>query len=86
MLSNQASIVLAPFVATVVINIILFYTRENATGLTTPHFLLACLSAIMLLSYQVLQVFSALPSYAPIAYGVVGACLLIGSLVMIWRW
>lgn len=83
-MSNALTIVLVPFVAAAVFNIILFYTRENASSLLAPHFLLACLSALMLASYQVLRVFDVLPGFAPLAYGIAGMCLLIGTILM-WR-
>jgi len=84
-MSSSATLILAPFIAAFLVFVFHFYGREGAVSVTAPSFLLAGLTSVLALAYLGLGVFGVLPAYGPILFGILGAALLILSIIRMFR-
>nr|WP_294511336.1 hypothetical protein [uncultured Rhodopila sp.] len=70
------SILLLPFVTAFVIFVFRFYTREGASSLAKPSFLMALATSLTALLFIALNVLKILPPYGAVGFALVGLALL----------
>jgi quinol-cytochrome oxidoreductase complex cytochrome b subunit len=75
-MTNTTTIPLIPFVLAFLVFVFRFYSRESASSIKNPSFMLAILTVLIAGSYLVLGVAASLPPYSTIGYIVVGLILL----------
>jgi hypothetical protein len=75
-MTNTTSFLLAPFILAFLVFVFRFYSRENASSIKNPSFMLAILTVLIAFSYLILGVTTMLPPYSTIVYLVIGLILL----------
>ena len=80
-MSQSSTIVLLPFIAAIIIFILVFYGRERATSLTSHTFLSAAGSVIVLASYLLLRVVDLASFTVTVVYAAIGVAVFIWALV-----
>lgn len=84
-MSNSATVILAPFVVAFLVFVFRFYTREGASSIANPTFLLAIVTVIFAFAFLGLGVFGMLPAYGTIAFGILGVALMILAIVRMFQ-
>jgi hypothetical protein len=75
-MSDLSTIVLVPFFFAFLIFVMRFYSRESASSMTKPSFLLAVGTMLSAGAFLLLRVLDIMPSYGPVAFGGLGLILL----------
>jgi quinol-cytochrome oxidoreductase complex cytochrome b subunit len=75
-MTNTTTFLLVPFILAFLVFVFRFYSRESASSIMNPSFLLAILTVLIAFSYLILGVTGVLPPYSTIGYLVVGLILL----------
>lgn len=75
-MTNSPTIILLPFIVAFLAFVLRFYSRESASSITNPSFLLALVTMLAAGTYLILQVTEMLPPYSTIGFGLVGLALL----------
>jgi hypothetical protein len=75
-MSELPTIVLVPFIFGFLIFALRFYSRESASSMTNPSFLLAVATMLTAGAFLLLRVTDLLPPYGTIGFGLVGLILL----------
>jgi hypothetical protein len=75
-MTNTNTLLLIPFILAFLVFAFRFYSRESASSIKNPSFMLAILTVLLAGSYLVLGVVQLLPPYSTIGYIVVGLILL----------
>jgi hypothetical protein len=75
-MSNASTIILAPFIFAFLVFVLRFYSRERASSMANPSFLLVVGTILIAGLYLVLGVVDLLPAYSTIGFGVAGLVLL----------
>jgi hypothetical protein len=75
-MSDLSSIVLVPFVFAFLIFAMRFYSRESASSMTKPSFLLALFTMLSAGAYLLLTVLELLPAHSTLGFGILGLALL----------
>jgi hypothetical protein len=75
-MSNTSTLILIPFILAFLVFVFRFYSRERASSMANPSFLLAVGTVVVAGLYLGLGVIDALPPYGTIGFGVVGLILL----------
>lgn len=75
-MTNTSTFILVPFILAFLVFVFRFYSREGASSITNPSFLMAILTVLIAGSYLILGVTGMLPHYSTIGYLVVGLILL----------
>jgi hypothetical protein len=75
-MTSTSTIILIPFIIAFLVFILRFYSRERASSMANPSFLLAVGSVAVAGLYLGLGVVDLLPAYGTIGFGVVGLVLL----------
>jgi hypothetical protein len=75
-MSSTSTLILIPFIAAFLVFVFRFYSRERASSMANPSFLLAVGSVILAGLYLSLGVVDLLPPYGTLGFGVVGLILL----------
>ncbi len=78
---QSATLVLIPFLGSILVYLGIFYAREKAIDKTSRNFILACVSILGLASYLFLRVLEAVGGIGTIVYAVIGTLLLIWALI-----
>jgi hypothetical protein len=76
-MSSTSTLILIPFIAAFLVFVFRFYSRERASSMANPSFLLAVGSVILAGLYLSLGVVDLLPTYGTLGFGVVGLILLV---------
>jgi hypothetical protein len=76
-MTNKSTFLLIPFVLAFLVFVFRFYSRESASSIKNPSFMLAILTVLIAGSYLVLGVVQLLPPFSTIGFGVVGIILLV---------
>jgi hypothetical protein len=76
-MTNTTTFLLIPFVLAFLVFVFRFYSRESASSIMNPSFLLAILTVLIAGSYLILGVAQLLPPFSTIGYTVVGLILLV---------
>ena len=79
-MTNTTTILLIPFVLAFLVFVFRFYSRESASSIKNPSFMLAILTMLIAGSYIVLGVVQLLPPFSTIGYAVVGLILLVTAI------
>ncbi len=80
-MSNFSTIVLLPFIAAFLIFVLRFYSRESASSMSNPSFLLGVLTVFIAGGYLILRITLGMPFYASVGFGLAGVALLATSIV-----
>jgi hypothetical protein len=83
-MTSATSILLVPFILAFLVFILRFYSREGASSVKNPSFLLAVLTMLIAGSYLVLGVVELLPPYSTVGYALVGLILLVTAITRIF--
>jgi quinol-cytochrome oxidoreductase complex cytochrome b subunit len=75
-MTSASTFLLVPFILAFLVFVLRFYSREGASSLTRPSFLLAILTVLIAFSYLILGVTHMLPPYSTIGFAAVGVILL----------
>jgi hypothetical protein len=75
-MTNTPTILLLPFIVAFLIFVLRFYSREGASSMTGPSFLLAGLTVLIAGGYLVLGIMNALPPYSTLGFAGTGVILL----------
>ena len=75
-MTSTSTLILIPFIAAFLVFVFRFYSRERASSMANPSFLLAVGSVILAGLYLSLGVVDLLPPYGTLGFGVVGLILL----------
>jgi hypothetical protein len=75
-MSSISTIILIPFILAFLVFVLRFYSRERASSMTNPSFLLAVSTVLIAGLYLGLGVIDLLPTYATIGFGIAGVVLL----------
>ena len=75
-MTNASTILLVPFILAFLIFVLRFYSREGASGMTRPSFLLAIFTVLIAGTYLALGITSSLPPYSTFGFAAVGLILL----------
>ena len=75
-MTNKTSFLLVPFILAFLVFVFRFYSRESASSIKNPSFVLAILTVLIAFSYLILGVTTLLPPYGTICYFVIGLILL----------
>ena len=75
-MTNASTTLLLPFIVAFLIFLLRFYSREGASSMTRPSFLLAGLTVLIAGGYLTLGIMKALPPYSTISFAAVGVILL----------
>jgi quinol-cytochrome oxidoreductase complex cytochrome b subunit len=70
------SILLLPFIFAFLAFVFRFYSRESASSMANPSFLLALGTVMIAVLYLVLGILSSLPPYSTLGFGLIGLILL----------
>ena len=79
-MTNTTTLLLIPFVLAFLVFVFRFYSRESASSIKNPSFMLAILTILIAGSYLLLGVAESLPPYSTIGYAVVGIILLVTAI------
>jgi quinol-cytochrome oxidoreductase complex cytochrome b subunit len=80
-MTNTSTIILVPFILAFLVFVFRFYSREGASSMVRPSFMLAILTVLTAGAYLVLGIAGALPSYGTIAFAAIGL-ILFGTAVL----
>jgi hypothetical protein len=75
-MTNTSTFILVPFILAFLVFVFRFYSREGASSIANPSFLMAILTVLIAGSYLILGVTGMLPPYSTIGYLLVGFALL----------
>jgi hypothetical protein len=75
-MTSTSTLILIPFIAAFLVFVFRFYSRERASSMANPSFLLAVGSVVLAGLYLSLGVVDLLPPYGTLGFGVVGLILL----------
>jgi hypothetical protein len=75
-MTSTSTLILIPFIAAFLVFVFRFYSRERASSMANPSFLLAVGSVILAGLYLSLGVLDLLPAYGTLGFGVLGLILL----------
>lgn len=75
-MTNTSTILLVPFILAFLIFVLRFYSREGASSMTRPSFLLAGFTVLIAGGYLTLGVINALPPYSTVGFAAIGVILL----------
>jgi hypothetical protein len=75
-MTNTTTFLLVPFILAFLLFVLRFYTREGASSMTQPSFLLAILTVATAFTYLILGVTDMLPPYSTITFILAGLILL----------
>ena len=75
-MSNISTIILVPFILAFLIFVLRFYSREGASSMANPSFLMGVGSVLAAGAYLILRITHVLPPYGTIGFGLVGLALL----------
>lgn len=76
-MTNTSTIILAPFIVAFLVFVFRFYSRERASSIANPSFLLAIGTVLVAGLYLFLGVVDSLPPYGTIGFGIAGLLLLV---------
>ena len=83
-MTNTSTMLLIPFIAAFLVFVFRFYSREHASSVFNPSFLLAILTVLIAGTYLILGVTGMLPAYSTIGFACVGLILLTTAIVRIF--
>ncbi|HBK05694.1 MAG TPA: hypothetical protein DDZ81_07490 [Acetobacteraceae bacterium] len=75
-MSDFSTIILLPFIIAFLIFVLRFYSRESASSMKNPSFLLAVLTVLTAGGYLMLRITDHLPPYGTLAFAIAGLALL----------
>lgn len=75
-MTDTSNILLAPFILAFLVFALRFYSREHASSIANPSFLLAIVTVLVAGGYLILGVTALLPPYGTIGFAIVGLILL----------
>jgi quinol-cytochrome oxidoreductase complex cytochrome b subunit len=75
-MTNASTVLLVPFILAFLMFVLRFYSREGASGMTRPSFLLAILTVLIAGTYLALGITGSLPPYGTFGFAAVGVGLL----------
>ena len=79
-MTNTTTLLLIPFVMAFLVFVFRFYSRESASSIKNPSFMLAILTMLIAMSYLILGVTQMLPAHSTIGYVAVGLILLVTAI------
>ena len=75
-MTNASTILLLPFILAFLVFVLRFYSREGASSMTRPSFLLAGLTVLIAGLYLILGIMNSLPPYSTVGFAAIGVILL----------
>jgi uncharacterized membrane protein len=75
-MSESSTIILLPFIFAFLIFMLRFYSRESASSMRNPSFMLGVLTVATAGGYLMLRITDNVPAYGTLAFGVIGLALL----------
>lgn len=79
-MSDFSTIILLPFFFAFMIFRLRFYSRESASSMKNPSFLLGALTVAIAGGYLMLRITDHQPSYGTVVFALAGLCLLATSI------
>ena len=80
-MTNTSTFLLVPFVFAFLVFALRFYSREGASSMTQPSFLLAGLTVLIAGFYLILGITNELPPYSTFGFAAIGVILLATSIL-----
>jgi hypothetical protein len=76
-MSEFPTIILVPFIVAFLVFILRFYSRESASSMTNPSFLMAVGTVLTAGTFLILRITDLLPPYSTIGFGAIGLVLML---------